>query len=176
MAFSSIFLAKPLVPLPAESLIVLKNNEFAGARVGRGGEPGGPPQCSLFCPNGVCTPCRRWREPGVPRAARHRLRRALQVAAAACASALAPIKSPPNSLNYQLFFFFFLPIPPPPHRVWINIICLHGLSATSERTGCRTEVGRWKSAWLLPSAPGFCEGCEPSSSSSGHWDAQQPSP
>lgn len=44
-----------------------------------------------------------WQELGVPRAKCHRLRRVLQVAAAACARAPAPIKSASNSLNYQRF-------------------------------------------------------------------------
>lgn len=74
---------------------------------------------------------------------------------------LAPVKSPPNSLHHRLWWFFS-----PPRRAGVGIIDLWHLGAACECTGCCVGAGGWSSTWLLTSAPGSCEGCEPSSSSS----------
>jgi len=105
--------------------------EFVGVRVGRGLSPGDPPAPLALSTWPLHPGWHGW-EPGVPGAPCHRLLRALQVAAAACAAAPAPIKSPPNSLNYQLFWVFFCGFffPTPPRGVWINTISLQGLGAT----------------------------------------------
>lgn len=99
MAFFPLyFLAKTSVPSLAKLLIVLKIMSLQGCMWGGGGEPGGPPML-LILP--------KWHLH--PRAACHRLQRALQVAAAACASPLAPIKSLPQLPALFFFFFFFSP-------------------------------------------------------------------
>lgn len=95
MAFLPLYvLAKPLVPSLLEVLIVLGSNGFGGWVWG-GGEPGGPPVFLIPC----LYPRRAWAGARGPLSPRQRLQRVLQVAAAACASALALIKSAPKSLN-----------------------------------------------------------------------------
>lgn len=162
-------LAKPLVPSLAESLIVLKNNDLAGDWWG---VSPGDPHCSLLNPGGVCTPWvgagRSWGSPGPN--------------ATGCGECCRWQQQPAPGLRPQLNLLQTPSITSvfvtPPHRLWINMVCLHGLGAASEHTGCCTEVGRWNSTWLLTSVPGFCEAWEPSfssSSSSEHRGGQQPS-
>lgn len=73
---------------------MLGNNEFEGW-VCDGGEPAGLPVFLIACPD----PRRAWVGAWGPPSPCQRLQKVLQVAAAACASALALIKSTPKSLN-----------------------------------------------------------------------------
>lgn len=72
---------------------------------GRAGCPGSVLSLVLPCQH-LPPPQSGVRGPRSPRSRCHRSRRALQVAAAARASGLAPIKSPPKCLNYRLVFNF----------------------------------------------------------------------